>query len=98
MLCSNSLPNDKILDWFKFKAFVDNKLNMTQASKFVSDRAENIVGKGEKCWLPAFSLHPHSVSKKFFLRAIKSLDCLVKSKNLHQMTKFSLVETESKVC
>ena len=39
----NSLPNDKILDWPKFKAFADDKINVTENLKFV----ENIVGKGE---------------------------------------------------
>ena len=27
-LCVNSLPNDKFLDWSKFKAFADDKLNV----------------------------------------------------------------------
>ena len=43
------------------------------------DRVENTVGKGEKCWLPAFSPFPTVFSKAFFLRVAKSLDCVVKS-------------------
>ena len=31
----NSLPNDKILDQSKFKAFADNKRNVTKNLKFV---------------------------------------------------------------
>ena len=43
----NSLPNDKILDWSKMKAFADNKKkNVTEKLKFVLGRVENIVEKG----------------------------------------------------
>ena len=31
----NSLPNDKILDWSKLKAFADDKINITEKLKFV---------------------------------------------------------------
>ena len=31
----NYLPNDKILDWFKFKALADLKMNVTQYLKSV---------------------------------------------------------------
>ena len=33
VLCGNELtllPNDKILDWFKLKAFADDKINLTK--------------------------------------------------------------------
>ena len=43
--CVNSLPNDKILDYSKFKAFADKKVIVTQ--KFGLGRVENITGKGE---------------------------------------------------
>ena len=43
----NSLPNHKILDWSKLKAFADNKINVTEKLKFVLKRVENILGKGE---------------------------------------------------
>ena len=48
----NSLPNNKILDWskFKFKAFADDKICVTQILKFVLRRAKNIVGKGENAF------------------------------------------------
>ena len=54
----NSLSNDKILDWSKLKAFADDKLDMAENLKYVLGRVENIVGKGEKGWLPAFSPFP----------------------------------------
>ena len=40
-------PNDKILALTKLKAFADNKFNVALIMKIVSDRQENIVGKGE---------------------------------------------------
>ena len=42
----NSLPNDKILDLSKLKAFADDKINETQKLKFKLGRLENTVGKG----------------------------------------------------
>ena len=45
------------------------------------------IGKGgkhcekrRKCWLPAFSPFPTMFSKDFFHWAVKSRDCVVKSK------------------
>ena len=41
----NSLSNDKILDWFKLKAFADDKINVIKKLKCFLGRVENIVGK-----------------------------------------------------
>ena len=74
----NSLPNNKILDWSKLKAFADDKIKLTKKSKLVSGRVENIVGKGEnvvkKCWLPAFSSSPTIFRKRFSVEVVKSRD------------------------
>ena len=43
----NSLPNDKFLDWTKFKAFAEKKLNVARMMISVLDKVENIVGEGE---------------------------------------------------
>ena len=43
----NPLPNNKILAWSELKAFADNKIDATEKLKFVLERAENVVGKGE---------------------------------------------------
>ena len=48
----NPLPNDKILDLSKLKAFADDKINVTQKFNFVFERIENIVGKGENAGFP----------------------------------------------
>ena len=43
--------------WSKLKAFADDKINMTQKLKFVSGRAENIVGKGENAGYQHFPFY-----------------------------------------
>ena len=43
----NSLPDNKILDWFKLKAIADDKINTTEKLKFVLRWVENNVRKGE---------------------------------------------------
>ena len=43
----NSLPSDKIFDWSKLKAFVDDTINVNEKFKFGLGKVENIVGKGE---------------------------------------------------
>ena len=77
----NSLLSNKILDWSKLKAIADDKVNVTEKLKFVLGRVENIVGKGEKCWLPAFSCFSTMFSKGFWYRVLKSHDCVVKKQS-----------------
>ena len=54
----NSLLIDKIQDWSKLKAQADNKIKATEKSKFVSQRVENIVRKGENAGHQHFLLFP----------------------------------------
>ena len=54
----NSLPNNKILDWSRLKAYADNNLNVHQKLNFVLGRVENIVGKGENAGYQHFLLFP----------------------------------------
>ena len=54
----NSLPNDKILDLSKLKAFSDDNLNVYQKLKFALGRVEDIVGKGENAGYQHFLLFP----------------------------------------
>ena len=75
----NSLPNNKILDMTKLKAFTDDKINVAQIMISVFDWVENTVGKGVKCWILAFSSFPTMFAKGFFLRVGKNWDCVVKS-------------------
>ena len=43
----NPLPNSKIFDLSRFKAFTENKVVVTKKIEFPFYRVENIVGKGE---------------------------------------------------
>ena len=54
----NTLPNDKILDWTKLKAFADDKLDVAKIMISVYDWVENIVGKEENAGY-------HNVFKRF---------------------------------
>ena len=54
----NPLPNNKMLDWFKLKAFADDIINKIQKSKFVLGRVENIMGKEENASYQHFLILP----------------------------------------
>ena len=59
----NSLPNDKILDRSKFKAFAEDMINMTEKLNFVLGRVETIVEKGENAGYQHFLLFPQCFQK-----------------------------------
>ena len=44
----------------------------------ISDREENIVGKGENAGYQHFLLFPQCFSKAFFCRGVKNRDCVLK--------------------
>ena len=54
----NSLTNDKILGWSKFKGFAVNKINETEELKFVLGREENIFQEEENACYQLFLLFP----------------------------------------
>ena len=64
----NSLPNKKILDWSKLKAFADNIMNLNEKLKLVLGRIENIVEKGENAGYQHFLLS-HNIFKSFLLQS-----------------------------
>ena len=74
-----SLPNNKILDWFKLKAFAYDKINAAEMMISLSDRVENIAGKGENAWYQHFLLFLQSFQKGFSFRDVISQDCFIKS-------------------
>ena len=67
----NSLPNNKFIDWFKLKAFADDKINLNKKSEFVFGRVENIVGKGENAGNQHFLLFQQCFQKGSPLRTFK---------------------------
>ena len=62
----NPLPDDKIIDWSKLKAFADDSIKLAKMMIFVLDRIENIVGKGENTGYQHFLLFPQCFQKAFF--------------------------------
>ena len=70
-LYPNSLPNDKIIDWSKFKAFADNKINENEQLKFGLGTVENIVGKGENAGYQHFLLFTSCFQRASFSRPLK---------------------------
>ena len=67
----NSLPNEKISNWSKLKAFADDKIIMTEILIFLLLRmVENTVGKGENAGYQHFLLFPQCFQKAsfFFLK------------------------------
>ena len=67
----NPLPNDKILDMTKLKAFADNKLKVVKMKIFIFDRVENTVGKGENAVYQHFLLFPLYFPKPSCLGSLK---------------------------
>ena len=61
----NSLPSDNSLDWTKFKAFADKKYMLLKFMNSVSDRIENIAGKGENAGYQHFLLFQPCFQKTF---------------------------------
>ena len=91
------LPNDKILELSKFKAYADDKINATRSLNFVLGGVKNILGKRRKCWLPAFSPFPKMFSKalqKVSSSRVVKLGLCGKGLTLFQMKNFRLSKTE----
>ena len=66
----NPLPNDKILDLFKLKAFAEDKMNVAKLMIHGLDRAENIVGKEENPGYQHFLLFPPCFQKALASRSL----------------------------
>ena len=66
----NYLPKDTILDLSNLKAFVDEKMNVTETLKFVWRWVVNIVRKGENAGYQHFFAFSTMFSRDLFLRVI----------------------------
>ena len=74
------------------KDFADDKINVSQKlNSRCFGKSRKYCGKRRKCWLPAFSLFPVMFSKYFFLRVVKSQDCVVKSKAVRKLCYLQLL-------
>ena len=67
----NPLPNNKILDVTKLKAFADAKFNVGRMLTSLLDRVENTVGKEENAGYQHFLLFPQCFAKPFSLGSLK---------------------------
>ena len=67
----NSLPNDKILDQSKLKAFADDKIDFVEMMIYILDMVENTVGKGENAGNQHFLLFPQCFPKLSSLGSLK---------------------------
>ena len=73
-LCGNGLTLYKttnFLDWSKLKGFTDDKINEGEKFKFVLERLENSVEKGENAGYQHFLLFPQCFQKASFLGSLK---------------------------
>ena len=66
-----SLPNHKIVDLLKLKAFADDKTNAIRTLKFTLWRVENTVGKGENAGYQHFLLFPLCFQKVSCIVSLK---------------------------
>ena len=66
-----SLPNDKILDMTKLKAFANNKLNVAIMMISLFNRVENTVGKGKNAGYQHFLLFQQCFQKPSSLGSLK---------------------------
>ena len=64
------LPDHKISDWSKFKAFADDKIILTQ-KWFVLGGVENSVGKGENAGYQHFLFFPQCFQNLSFPEVLK---------------------------
>ena len=67
----DSFPNDKFLDLTKLKACADDSSNIAKMVIVVSDRIENIEGKGENAGYQHFLLFPQCFQKPSYPESLK---------------------------
>ena len=67
----NPLRNGKILDWFKLKAFAEDKITVAEMMISLSDKVEKIVEKGENAGYQHFLLFPQCFQKPAISGSLK---------------------------
>ena len=72
-LSLNPFPDNKILDWSKFKQSADDNFKFDENTRTLSKRVENTVGKGEIARYEQFLLFPHCFQKACFPGASKGV-------------------------
>ena len=79
------LSKVNILDLSKLKAYADDKINVTEALKFVLGKVENIVGKGENAGYQHLLLFSQCFQKTFCTGSliVGNLKILISLKIIH---------------
>ena len=85
----NPLPDDKYLDWSKFKAFEDNTVNVIAKLKFVLGRVEDFVGKGKNAGFPTM------FSETFFFSGSLKVVLQILGQTIYKSTKKSSLYSQS---
>ena len=67
-----SLPSANILNWSKWRAYTNDKVNATEKWEICSGKSRKHSGKRRKCWSPAFSSFSTIFSKGFFFNVVES--------------------------
>ena len=62
-MVGNPLPNDKILDLTKLKAFADDEQDIAKMAISLNDKVENTVEKGKNAGFQHFLLFPQCFPK-----------------------------------
>ena len=75
----NSLPNNKFFRLVQIQSICRRQNKCDSKTQICSGKGRKHCGKRRKCWLPAFSPFPTMYSKGYFLRVVKSGDCVEKS-------------------
>ena len=69
----------QIVRLLQIDVFADNKIHNIKKIDICVEKGRKHCRKRRKCWLPAFSPFPTVFSKGFFLKVVKSRDCVVNS-------------------
>ena len=82
----------------KFKAFADDKINVTQTLKFQDGRVENIAGKGENAGYQHFLLFPQCFQKATFSGSLKAGIVWIKSYHLYVIPGLTFSYSYQNIC
>ena len=67
----NSIPNNNILDWSKFKAFAVNRVYVAKKVKFLTERVKKLMGIEENAGYQHSLLFPKCFQKTLSSGSLK---------------------------
>ena len=83
-ICYISIIHETLYQTTKFKpvlieSICRRQIKCESKNEICFGKGRKHCGKRRKSWLPAFSPFPTLLSKGFFLRVVRSRDCVVKT-------------------